>query len=77
MMTYLEITEIEWDTDGDDPKELGLPEKIMIEDPPQDMLDDASGAENNDSITDWLSDHFGYCVFGCRAHARQEPAEAV
>lgn len=46
--------DIKWDTDGADPKELGLPDQIII---PEDV-------ESDDEISDYLSDQTGFCHFG-------------
>lgn len=59
------VTNIEWDTDGDQkildtlPKEVVLPEKFDLEDylDKDRLLDD---------VSDWLSEKLGYCHFGFR-----------
>lgn len=49
---------IQWDTDGGDPKELGLPdEHIAI------VHDDDWNPEED--AADLLSDRYGFCVKGC------------
>lgn len=46
----LKITNIDWDTDNE---EVDLPEEVDIQ---EDIgVDDAA---------DWLSDHYGFCVYG-------------
>ena len=45
--------DIVWDTDGEDEKDLGLPSRVEI---PFFVYDD--------EIADYLSDEYGYCVFG-------------
>ena len=45
--------DIKWDTDGEDAKDLGLPSRVEI---PFFVYDD--------EIADYLSDEYGYCVFG-------------
>ena len=45
--------DIVWDTDGEDEKYLGLPSRVEI----PFFVDD-------DEIADYLSDEYGYCVFG-------------
>lgn len=47
--------DIRWDTDGEDPKELGLPKEIEI---PEDLLGDEDG------ISDYLSEETGFCHKG-------------
>ena len=46
-----QITNIEWDTDGEDIPEL--PTEVLV---PKDWDDD--------EVTDWLSDTYGFCVYG-------------
>ena len=57
---YLEVTEIYWDTDGehieDLPKEVTVNLKEL-------GTDDINEAE--DMVVDYLSDKYGYCIFGC------------
>jgi len=56
-MKIVRLFNIRWDTDGEDPHELGLPsECIAIVDDDCDPVDDAA---------DWLADQFGFCVKGC------------
>ena len=50
-------TEIKWDTDGDTEDLASLPTEVEI---PQDIADQ----DDDDAISDWLSDTFGYCHFG-------------
>lgn len=50
-------TEIKWDTDGDTEALASLPTEVEI---PQDIADQ----DDDDAISDWLSDTFGYCHFG-------------
>lgn len=45
--------DIDWDTDGEDEEDLGLPSRVEI----PFFVDD-------DEIADYLSDEYGYCVFG-------------
>lgn len=50
-------TEIKWDTDGDTEALASLPTEVEI---PQDIADQ----DDDDAISDWLSDTFGFCHFG-------------
>lgn len=50
-------TEIKWDTDGDTEALASLPTEVEI---PQDIAD----LDDDDAISDWLSDTFGFCHFG-------------
>jgi hypothetical protein len=45
--------DIVWDTDGEDEDDLGLPSRVEI-----------PFFEDDDEIADYLSDKYGYCVFG-------------
>lgn len=63
----LEITNIKWDTADDDLtqediEELNLPENIRLEDPDEELLEDIDGYADN--LCDWLSDEYGFCVYG-------------
>jgi len=66
------LKNIKWDTDGEDPKELGLPSSLVV-DPEELNLDYQVNMENpdlgddlciGDAITDWLSDTYGWLVGG-------------
>ena len=50
------VYNIQWDTDGEDPKSLGLPSETTLE------------ADSEHDLTyygaDQLSDKYSYCVFG-------------
>jgi len=57
IMKIVRLFNIQWDTDGEDPTELGLPtEHIAIVDDDCDPREEAA---------DLVSDRYGYCVFGC------------
>lgn len=45
--------DIEWDTDGEDEEDLGLPSRVEI-----------PFFVEDDEIADYISDEYGYCVFG-------------
>lgn len=72
-MKKIIITDIEWDTDdgydGED-QELELPSELEI--PVSELLyddespDDVDEEEIGDRIADYLSDEYGFCVFGFR-----------
>lgn len=53
--------DIEWDTDGADAAELGLPESVIINNPSEEMINDLDGY--GDSISNYLSDEYGYLVY--------------
>ena len=52
------VTDIEWDTDGEDASELNLPETLVV-DVPMVCVDNGS-AEVEDYISDYLSDTYGF-----------------
>lgn len=52
--------DIEWDTDGADAAELGLPESVIINNPSEEMINDLDGY--GDSISNYLSDEYEYLV---------------
>lgn len=45
---------IQWDTDGDEELLKDLPTEVKI----------PTGMWDEDEISDWLSDEFGFCYFG-------------
>lgn len=57
---------IMWDTDGQDPDVLSLPESVVIDKPTYDMVADYS--EGNDAVVNYLSDRYGFCVEGFSMH---------
>lgn len=46
------VTGIEWDCDGDSPKDHNLPTNAVVI------------AEDEDEVVDELSDKYGFCIFG-------------
>ena len=46
------VTGIEWDCDGDSPKDHNLPTNAVVI------------AEAEDKVIDELSDKYGFCIFG-------------
>jgi hypothetical protein len=56
-MKIIRLFNIEWDTDNEDPTELGLPSEIIA------VVDDDWTPE--DDAADLLADQFGFCVKGC------------
>jgi hypothetical protein len=56
-MKIVRLYDILWDTDGEDPTELGLPsDHIAVVDDDWNPVDDAA---------DLLADQFGFCTHGC------------
>lgn len=56
----VKVFDIEWDCDGDDPEECGLPEEMELE------VEHDSDMELEDEISDKLSDETGFCHNGFR-----------
>lgn len=54
--------DIEWDTDGEDADMIGLPSWVEI-----------PSYVDEDDIADYLSDVFGFCVFGFEIEHAQQP----
>lgn len=51
----MKAVNIKWDTDGDEEALASLPTEVEISE---------TIAEDDDAISDWLSDQFGFCHFG-------------
>ena len=56
-MKIVRLFNIQWDTDGEDADELGLPHDHIA------VVDDDWNPEKE--AADFLSDAFGFCVNGC------------
>lgn len=50
----MKAAEIDWDADGEDPKEIGLPEEMDI---PEGMTD-------VEEISNYITEQTGYCHYG-------------
>lgn len=59
-VTYA-ITNIEWDTDGEDIEELPTEVELTLKDMIEDDLEDEETV--TEKITDYLSDNYGFCLF--------------
>ena len=71
-MKIIRLFNIQWDTDGEDPAELGLPtEYVAVTDDQGFPFDDDFDPEGE--AADVLSDAFGYCVFGCDYRVLDNP----
>lgn len=57
-------TSIEWDTDGDIEIQESLPRDVELPTFLYDEYDHEGGESYADTVADWLSDNYGYCVFG-------------
>ena len=51
------VRNIKWDTDGDTEVLASLPTEVEI---PQEI----ANLDDDDAISDWLSDEYGFCHFG-------------
>ena len=56
-MKVIRLYNIQWDTDGEDPTELGLPSECIA------VVDD--DCDPGEEAADLLSDKYDFCVFGC------------
>lgn len=52
-LANVKVIGVDWDTDGMDEEELDLPNEVEV---PSDIDDD--------QVSDWLSDIYGFCVKG-------------
>lgn len=59
-VTYA-ITNIEWDTDGQDIEELPIQLELTLADMIEEDLEDEEIV--TEKINDYLSDNYGFCVF--------------
>jgi hypothetical protein len=57
----MKIVNIDWDTDGVECKELELPTEVEI---PDEVADELFDGGYDDEIADYLSDEYGYALFG-------------
>lgn len=56
-MKTVRLFNIQWDADGEDPQDLGLPTEYFA------VVEDDFDPE--EQAADLLSDKFGFCVLGC------------
>ena len=64
-MKIVRLSDIQWDTDGEDPTELGLPREYIA------VVDDDWNPE--EEAADLLSDAFGFCINGCSFKVLDDP----
>ena len=64
-MKIVRLFDIRWDTDDEDPDELGLPTENIV------VIEDDWNPE--EEATDLLSDEYDYCVFGCSFKVLDNP----
>jgi hypothetical protein len=57
-MKVVRLFDISWDTDGEDPGDLGLPSEHIA------VVDDDDWDPEEDAA-DLLSDQYDFCVYGC------------
>lgn len=58
-MDRIKLYNIDWDTDGEIIEDL--PTEVIIENPTEEMC------EAVDVLADYLSDEYGFCIFGFNA----------
>ena len=64
-MKTITITDIQWDTDDDDEILQTLPTETIIDSPTEEMLQEIEDEDPYmESINDYLSDTYGFCMFG-------------
>ena len=64
-MKKIRVWDIDWDID-DEYDDMDLPSEVIIDDLPQEELEDLTGWFNGD-LADELSDRYGYLVNSYRA----------
>ena len=64
-MRIVRLFDIHWDTDGEDPNELGLPTENIV------VVEDNWNPEED--AADLLSDEYGFCVEGCSFKVLDNP----
>ena len=62
-MNKIKLYNIEWDTDGEVIDDL--PTEVIIDNPTEEMCESVGGFD--DVLADYLSDEYGFCVFGFSA----------
>lgn len=66
MEKMIAVSDIVWDTDGENPEEMGLPMETVI--PVSELLyddeslDDVDLYDVADRAVDYLSDQYGFCI---------------
>ncbi len=58
------VSNIEWDTDGED---IDLPSEVLITNPNKEMVQSVEDNDYADEIGDFLSDEYGFCLYGFTA----------
>ena len=61
MATKYMVTNIQWDTDGDKENLMDLPAELSID---TDTLSISDEDEIEETISDYLSDTYGFCHYG-------------
>ena len=64
-MKIVRLYGIRWDTDDENPDELGLPKEHIV------SVDDHWNPQ--EEATDLLADEYGFCVFGCSFKVLDNP----
>ena len=78
-MAKFYVANIDWDTDNDYWIKKRLPEKVSIDDFEllyhDEKLSDVDTEELKDRIADFLSNEYGYCVFGFSCDYKESKTE--
>ena len=70
--SVIRVTDIDWDVEDEEEREdLGLPVEVVIDEPTVEMLEDVREDNYADSIGDYLSDTYGFCVKGFSAEIEE------
>lgn len=74
------VKNIKWDTEDNgeviDQDDLQLPEETVIENL-EDIFDEEIGEVTEEDVVDYLSDTYGYCIFGCDVELTERAAQSV
>ena len=72
---YIIASDIKWDTDGEDvpslPSMVAINEVYLMH-KTFERIEDLDGAEIADRVVEYLSDMYGFCVFGCKWNFENE-----
>lgn len=74
-MQNVYITNIRWDTDGDDEVLNELPTEVTIDIADLDVEDPNDLCELSEAISDHLSDKYGFCHYGFETNFDDEMEE--
>lgn len=61
----INVSSIEWDTDGDLETLNSLPEEVVLKADEVSLNDIRNDSDIVDTVTDFLSNKYGYCIYNC------------